>query len=55
MARYIAGRAGQLALTLLGVSIVIFLLVRLLPGDVAAVHVRDAALPQVPGLELPDV
>ncbi len=34
MARYIAGRAGQLALTLLGVSIVIFLLVRLLPGDV---------------------
>lgn len=34
MPRYVAGRVAQLGFTLLGVSIVIFLLVRLLPGDV---------------------
>lgn len=34
MARYVASRVAQLGLTLLGVSVVIFLLVRLLPGDV---------------------
>jgi peptide/nickel transport system permease protein len=34
MKGYLARRIGQLALTLVGVSILIFLLVRLLPGDV---------------------
>ncbi len=34
MKGYAARRVGQLALTLLGVSILIFLLVRMLPGDV---------------------
>jgi peptide/nickel transport system permease protein len=34
MRGYLARRIGQLALTLVGVSILIFLLVRLLPGDV---------------------
>ncbi len=38
------GQGGALALVL----------ERLLPGDVASVRVRDAVLPQVPGLELPD-
>lgn len=38
------GQGGALALVL----------ERLLPGDVAGVRVRDAELPQVPGLELPD-
>ncbi|HEY6431638.1 MAG TPA: ABC transporter permease [Acetobacteraceae bacterium] len=42
----IAGRLGQLLLVIVGVSIIVFLLMHVLPGDVAQMLLGDHATPQ---------
>ncbi len=42
----IAGRLGQLLLVIIGVSIIVFLLMHVLPGDVAQMLLGDHATPQ---------
>ena len=42
MSRYLLRRLVLLVPTLLGVSIIVFVLVRLLPGDAVALQLQDA-------------
>ncbi len=43
MGDYIAGRVGQLLIVLFGVSVVVFVAMHLLPGDVATLLLGDRA------------
>ena len=43
MASYVAGRLGQLLFVLIGVSVVVFVTMHLLPGDVAQLLLGDHA------------
>ncbi len=47
MARFLAGRAGTLALVLFGASLLIFLVVRALPGDPAIAMMTQNATPEM--------
>ena len=46
MAGMIAGRLAQLVLVIIGVSVIVFLLMHVLPGDVAQMLLGDHATPQ---------
>ena len=46
MARYLARRLALLVPVLLGISLIVFLSVRLLPGDVAQVMLGAESTPQ---------
>ncbi len=51
MTRYVAGRLGQLVLVLIGVSIVVFFTMHVLPGDVATLLLGErATAPQLAAL-----
>ena len=45
MARFLLGRLGQLALVMVGVSVIVFVTMHILPGDVATMLLGEHATP----------